>query len=765
MKKAGIRVVVALLVLCGQAEAAISRVYGPAQLLHESRAFIRFDAAFDTVNRVYLVVWGTQLEGPVNGLFMDASGNPIGGIFAVSGGSQQSGWARAVYSPEQRKFLVSYTKIVGANQHQKVVRFVTYTGGIGSLGSEVVLDAWTGHAGTESGVTYAAAAQRFLVTWWRYSGQYPVSFAAAIDTNGTSGGTYALSSPADGQSDPEIACDPSNRRCLVVGWAWGTLRGGGTALWGRYISDANGAPQGEDAFYLPAGGYLEEPTVAFSASANLYVVAYTSNGQVWANTVAANNGAFSAAYPVRHTSAATIDQDGGGSGFPSLVYNAATQTMLLSATTWAGYGAVQEIDSAGTPIAGALDFIPDPGHNPDFRNKYTIPAADSVSSQFLVVDNHFFKDMRVSRYAAGTVGSPPPPPSPPAPPPADPAPPPPVAAAPAADIQVVPFNFNGDVLRDVLLYNRTTGAWSIQLGNAQGQFTQGPSGTWIPGARVFVADFNGNGLDDLFVYSEFTGAWSKVINTGSDFWYFSQVWQPNFTVFIVDLNADGKSDAFLYNFATGLWFTAISTGNGMAGFDYGTGGWLPGFHLFPADFDGDGRTDFLLYNPVNGVYYKAITRGNGIFAYSSGVWAPGWAPTIAELNGDGRADVFLYHPASGTWYRALSTGDGTGGFQYQLGLWAPGWTVSAANFDGNILTDLFLYNPTTGVWYQVFNWGSSFTYSTPGMWSEWRTKVVRLNGDILDDVLLFNPTTSVWYQAITTPSTGGFTYTVGTFPR
>ena len=79
------------------------------------------------------------------------------------------------YSAEQGKFLVTYTKIrpdLGAQGHQKLARFVTYTGNGPVPGaSEIFLDQWAGPAGTETGVTYSPQSNMFLATWWRYSGR------------------------------------------------------------------------------------------------------------------------------------------------------------------------------------------------------------------------------------------------------------------------------------------------------------------------------------------------------------------------------------------------------------------------------------------------------------------------------------------------------------------------------------------------------------------------------------------------------------------
>ena len=112
-------------------------------------------------------------------------------------------------------------------------------------------------------------------------------------------------------------------------------------------------------------------------------------------------------YGLRVSSSATAAQDGGGYRYPSLSFNSATNTTLLAAAGYQGYPAAQEIDANGQPIAGALDFLPDPGPNYDARTQYTIPVANNVTPGFLYLDNHQFVTMRSSRYSTtGSVGGP-----------------------------------------------------------------------------------------------------------------------------------------------------------------------------------------------------------------------------------------------------------------------------------------------------------------------------------------------------------------------
>src|SRR5262249_14124660 len=139
-----------------------------------------------------------------------------------------------------------------------------------SLGPEIPIDAWSGNAGTATGIAYSPASGKFLVTWSHYfvglpGFNLPNSFVATIDGAGTLSAAQIVSDSTDGQSDPEIACDPASRRCLVVGTAWGINNGGKSSFWGRFIDDTTGAPLGITATYIVTWGGLTDPAgVVFS---------------------------------------------------------------------------------------------------------------------------------------------------------------------------------------------------------------------------------------------------------------------------------------------------------------------------------------------------------------------------------------------------------------------------------------------------------------------------------------------------------------------
>jgi len=638
----------AVLLMAGSVQASITRVIGPTDIVYEPRVFVKFDAAFDSVNRVNLVVWGTQGAGPTNGLFLNEAGTPIGPAFAISNhsdGSLQAGWARVIYSPQEGKFLVSYTKILAVNVHAKAARFVTYSGGTPVLSNEITIASGFGHPGTESGIAYSVPARKFFVTWWTYSASYgpsvkPITFVTAIDPSGTiqsppvlgmTGWGIPITNPNDGQSDPEIGCDPVNRHCFVVGWSWGTFYGGNApppAVWGRYIDDVTGAPLGADSFYLPTLGYIDSPTVSFGAGR--FLVAYTGNGQVLGN-IASGAGVDATTvgpyYALRVSNPTTAAQDGGGYFSPSLSFNSKTNTTLLAVGAYQGYPVAQEIDASGVPIEGALDFIPDPGANYNVRTQYTIPVANSVVPGFLYLDNHYFVSMRASFYSTSGVVSVPPPPPPP---------PPPTCTASLSTLTMSVPSSGGSYHLDVAMppscaWTATTTAPWIQITwNAS---ASGPGSVGIEIGRNLGVPAGRNGT--IVVADKTVSVYQVGFNASSTH----------------DMTGDGFSDVVWQHQPSGalaMWSirgSAVTSTKSLPSVADPT--WKV---VGTGDLDGDGYAD-LVWEKDDGTLAAWLLRPGQLPAGRL-LSIPSVDPNyrvraVADLSGDGYADIVLQHQTEG----------------------------------------------------------------------------------------------------------------------
>jgi hypothetical protein len=665
---------VAVMLLAGTAQGSITRVAGPTNLVNESKVFVKFDAAFDSINRVYLAVWGTQFAGPVNGLFLNEAGTPISGVFAISDqsdGSLQAGWARVIFSAQEGKFLVSYTKILAPNVHGKAVRFVAYSGGP-VMSGEIRIASGYGHPGTESGLAYSVPARTFLVTWWTYYGPTvkPVTFVTAISAAtggivspaipGLNGWGTPITNPNDGQADPEIACDPATRHCLVVGFSWGTFYGGNApppAVWGRYVDDTTGAPLGPDSFYLPALGYIDSPTVSFGAGR--FLVAYTGNGQVLGNIAsgaAVDVSSVSGYYGLRVSSAATSALDGGGYRYPSLSFNSATNTTLLGVAGYQGYPVAQEIDANGQPIAGALDFIPDPGPNYDARTQYTIPVANNVTPGFLYLDNHQFLTLRSSRYSS-TGGLPPPPP----PPPPDPA----AVTAAKAD-----FSFDG---RADIVWQRDDGLlsmWSMNGTTATSAEYIRPIKVDDPSWRIVATgDLNGDGKADLVW--QHAGGWLAVwymngaTMIGGEFLNAGQVAAPGWQIVgAADFNSDGKVD-LMWQHTDGWLAVWYMNGSKMTGAQLLNPGQIAGNDwkiVGVGDFNADGKPDLVWQHRDGWLslwYMSGTNRLDAVYLNPMQVADADWKiRAVIDLDGDGKTDLIWQHMSNG-WLGAWLMNGGT----------------------------------------------------------------------------------------------------------
>ncbi len=698
----------AVFFLATSVQASITRVSGPTNLVDEPKVFVKFDAAFDSVNRVYLAVWGTQFAGPAKGLFLNEAGTPISGVFAISDhsdGSPQAGWARVIYSAQEGKFLVSYVKILAANTHAKAARFVTYSNGGPLLSPEITIATGLLDPGTESGIAYSPLARRFLVTWWAYQSPTgkPVSFVTALDPSGTilspalgglicigavapqncRGAGTAITNPNDGQSDPEIACDPGTRHCLVIGWSWGTFYGGNRpppAVWGRYIDDATGAPLGPDSFYLPAYGYVDSPTVSFGAGR--FLIAYTGNGQVIGHTASGGGvdvSTVSAWYGLRVTSPATAALDGGGYRYPSLSFNSATNTTLLAVAGYQGYPTAQEIDASGRPIAGALDFIPDPGPNFDARTQYTIPVADPVASGFLYLDNHVFLTMRASRYGARATRS-------------------------------TLGDFDGDSRAEVGVWRPSTGEWWLRS-SAGGFASYGPFAWGSAGDIPVAGDYDGDRRTDMAVYRPSTGTW-YILNSGTNFTTQSTyAWGSSTDVPVpADYDGDRRTDIAVYR--GGVWYILNSSTNFTT---YGAIGWGVATDLpVPGDYDGDGKADLAVYRPSVGAWYIFNSTTN-FTAYTALAWgATTDIPVTGDYDGDGRTDVAVYRPSTGVSYILKSSTNFTAFVSYGWG-GVSGDVPVPGDYDGDGKADIAIYRASTGTWY-ILNSSTNFTTSAAYDW-------------------------------------------------
>ena len=172
------------------------------------------------------------------------------------------------------------------------------------------------------------------------------------------------------------------------------------------------------------------------------------------------------------------------------------------------------------------------------------------------------------------------------------------------------LDLNGDSSADVLLYNRSSGALTLALGDRAGAFWF-LARDWGPDWTVTPASLNGDGLSDFFLYNPVTGEWRQAIATVTgDFALTSGTFSPGWQVWAGPFRAGPLDDVFVYNREQGGAFHCLVDGSGgFLSFMYHS--WIPGWDLRLADFDGDALADVFAYNPVNGHWFTCLNRGPG----------------------------------------------------------------------------------------------------------------------------------------------------------
>jgi hypothetical protein len=492
-----------------------------------------------------------------------------------------------------------------------------------------------------------------------------------LDAAGQVLAVYPLTNPADGQSDPEIACDPVNNRCLVVGLSWGVLAGGNPSNWGRFINATTGAPEGPDSFYLTSWPRLmEDQGVVYSEAAGRFIVGYIRDAAGTGQVVNGADGGVGAPFIMRQTSPATVNQDGGGYGSLNLSYNAATQSTMMSAVAWSGYPVAQELNANGAPIDGALDFVPNGGGagSPapwDLRSKYAMPAANPVAREFLLIDNHYFQLFRVSRYSTGS------------------------SPGGGGVRRPAVHDISGDGVTDLLWQHRSTGTlavWTLSGSTATDGFYIN-AGAPDPSWRVAGSgDVNGDGFADV-VWRHPSGpvaVWylqgANVIGAELVVMGGSPASQPDPSWEIRgvgDLNGDGRSDLIWQHAVTGHLGAWLLNGATVTSADFlsvpfvGDTSWvLAG----SADVTGDGKADLVWQHRGNGGLYVWVMNGLQVVHWSplsiNGVSDLTWEIRgVGDTNRDGFADLLWYHTATGT-----------------VGVWhLNGFTVVGAHLIGAVL--------------------------------------------------------------------------------
>ncbi len=253
-------------------------------------------------------------------------------------------------------------------------------------------------------------------------------------------------------------------------------------------------------------------------------------------------------------------------------------------------------------------------------------------------------------------------------------------------------DFDGDGKSDLVIYNASTGVWTIRS-SATGQITSFVCGG--PGYAPVSGDFDGDNKSDLAAYQPSTGAW--LFKLSASLYRSVQLDDFGSSGYVAaagDFDGDGKSDPAIYHPGTGVWIAKLSGSAYAEGSAIlGDGGCLP----VCGDYDGDGKFDPAVYDAASGEW-QALLSGNNyaLAAASLGPAGAGCVPVAGDFDGDLKSDPGIYQEEIGYWAVMLSaSGHATATAKFG----ETGCLQTSGDFDGDGKTDLTVYQSGYGNWY------------------------------------------------------------------
>jgi hypothetical protein len=338
------------------------------QVINDAAVVADFDAAFDSVQQQYLVVWHTW-NADLKGLLLNAQGEALGSAFLIDTSALAP---RAAYSPASQTYLVTYTK-----GKTRLARTVTPTADAATLGTVWSLGSmhWVAGHGNPGGTAWLPDSDTFLTTWW--DGARTI-LVRAVGPGGPTGTATALTA-TDIQEMPDIACGPA--ACLVVGRTWDHL------VWGRWLNLAGAATSAR--FTLEQGTRVRDwARVAYSETAATFTVAWTRAGIPQTTMLPAGATTVGMIQPVvAGRVGAQLD----------LAFNSGLDRFGVAAQGNAADIWVQGLDSAGTPwtdpAAAASEVATTDGR--------PVIVPNPLASQFLVIYRPTLQTLRTRVFQWG----------------------------------------------------------------------------------------------------------------------------------------------------------------------------------------------------------------------------------------------------------------------------------------------------------------------------------------------------------------------------
>ena len=315
------------------------------------------DVAYDTHNRVYLVVWG---PGTIRGIFVSEDGNAIGSAFPISDGTPWAQTPRAEFNPDTGVFLVAWQSSDGidGNPSATIVRgrMVSYTSGVSALPTKAYSGTtYSTRWETGPALAYSTASGNFMVVWNRYSSSGAEVGARLLNAAGDPVGSEIVvtSTTDEYEREPTVGYLPGSDRFLVAWAASGSLS---DSVRGKLYDASTGALNGTPLLFAQSK-FTYVPEAAVNLTSGQVLVTWMQDdpatvlpGNGWRpfGRLVDGNGSFASSSPVRLSSIA------GSYDANSVAFNALTQSFFLvthGATTLQDVGL--EISATGAPVSTA----------------------------------------------------------------------------------------------------------------------------------------------------------------------------------------------------------------------------------------------------------------------------------------------------------------------------------------------------------------------------------------------------------------------------